>query len=301
MVWFPMQPAAAPSTWQLPGAAGTGRLPPAPLQRDARVPEEGRGWQSPLAAAPAPSRVTLAPRRCSWAQLRPLGTTYLLHQPWAVAPAAPFIAIPSGSAACGRAPAPLPAPGSSPARGPPLIAGEPCKQPPAARTETQPVLRTLLHCRGCSDPSPLRPGPRSQVPVRAPVLMPALGCCVCAMEAGSCWRLPAPCEVQPGVGTPGRPVTSGDKSTVWGWRGEGVWQQPAASSGKGLGGMGGSCTHPGVVGMFGCSHLPGLHSAAAVAKPLRCPCRGGTQPVAWPRTGNTASRGEGGLESLYPV
>lgn len=72
----------------------------------------------------------------------------------------------------------------------------PCKQPPATRTETRPVLRTLLHCKGCSDPSPPRPGPgeptsaglasraaagpRLPVPRRVlGVSVPAPGCCVC--------------------------------------------------------------------------------------------------------------------------
>lgn len=113
--------------------------------------------------------------------------------------------------------------------------------------------------------------------------VPALGCCVCAIEAGSCSEAagaqrcpgqlpPAPCgpsprasEVQPGdmarmparaqecLGTPrphrvaGRALPSPvEIKHRMGMEREGVWQQPAAGSGRGLA-EGSSCTCPGVL------------------------------------------------------
>lgn len=290
----------------------------------------------------------------------------------ALGPAEPFTVIPqqpprsvapsrdrgSHSAPCSHSPCSLALPSAwvQPCQGPhePLGAVLRALQgAPAARTETRPVLRTLLHCEGCGDPSPCCQGKPTHTrwfgqqshsqatATRAGVS--ALGCRVWAPEAAGLsaapgQRPPAPrtpspraSELQPGgrVGTavlgdtgPCRAAGKALLSPVeikhrMGMGREGVWQQPAAGSGRGLGG--GILLCP--PGGFACSAAPtyqGLHSTAAR---VGCPTAGSSKAPAVPvlrgsssslrprpRTRNTPcpgldSRGGGerGLESLYPV
>lgn len=70
----------------------------------------------------------------------------------------------------------------------------PCKQPPATRTETRPVLRTLLHCKGCGDPR--LPAAGTQGSPHAPVWpaepQPGHGClCRGGCRGCRCWLLGA--------------------------------------------------------------------------------------------------------------
>lgn len=99
-----------------------------------------------------------------------------LHMPWPCLDAYGWAVAPLPGAARPGATVPLcslrPARPRSPARSSPARApmsprpvaprgagARPCKQPPATRTGTRSALRTLLHCKGCGDPSPPWTGP----------------------------------------------------------------------------------------------------------------------------------------------
>lgn len=145
-------------------------------------------------------------------------------------------------------------------------------------------------------------------------------------------HMPSPwaSEVQPGgrVGTGvlsyTRPCRAAGKALLspveikhrMGMGREGVWQQPAAGSGRGLAG-GSSCAHPGVLHV---QLLPLTRAyiqqrrelgvpRPAVARPLRSPCWGERAAACGPghAPGNTMSwaglpgREARGLESVYPV
>lgn len=234
----------------------------------------------------------------------------------------------------GHSPSLLPVPGlaplpgfAQPCQGPRELPGElgalpcpgPCKQPPDTCTETWPVLRTLLRCW------PTRTGPAGRA-----AAVP--GCPVCAMGPGraqgllgsaaatspraiAAWQRGADRGHGHGARVPramcsreSLAVTSGDKAPYGEGR-EGVWQQPAAGSGRGWWGL--LLCPPGGVCMFSCSHLPGFTFSSSASRVSQRPAA--ARPPRSPRWGQPAAaaathqehrvpgRGTRGLESLYPV
>lgn len=164
---------------------------------------------------------------------------------------------------------------------------------PAARTETRPVLRTLLHCEGCGDPSLCDQGKPTHTrwsgqqshswAAATHAGMSAPRCCVWALEAAglsAAWAAAtsSPHAITAGQrGTARRPggyrsaqlhpampcgreslaVTSGDKAPY----GDGEGRRLATACGRlGEGSGGGGSPPVPAQGfcMFSCSHLPGL-------------------------------------------
>lgn len=158
-----------------------------------------RGLRAPLTGSRQPRLPGLGGGSCGALHCRPPAASLRCGPAWVPAdgqrllcPGLPVLGPRSRSAPCAQlGPAPSPA-------------GTPCKQPPATCTETGPVLRTLLHCKGCGDRSPpasrhpgkpthagvasrATAGLQPPVPGRVPGLsVLAVGCCVCVIEAGSC-------------------------------------------------------------------------------------------------------------------